>query len=521
MKFDPRDWGKMLTSPTGERFFRLLFWLAAAYALFGGVILRLWAPIILKHDNAYFMPLVYAIRNGLGFTNPWASPTGSAVFDWHGIMHPLLLSWLAPTTGWAGVNAAAVATGAVAMTITLLLIYRTNAPMVIKALCALFIPAVFIGYSGRPETTATLFLVLLIAINFTQTPDRVSRWRRLLASGALLGLLGATHPLAAVMTTVAYCSFLAIISINAERSATDTMISVTAAGLTALATFVLVFLVFFPPGIETWIPGVLRHGDHIADRLGEGDFLKYFAATKHTPFLLLTFLPLLYVIAVWGRDLWPRADLFHKTVLVFGAAGLVVLIARFPVGVPATYYNYTVLLPALAVCVCLTFNRDRLRTWPGAVVALCLAGFAGFCWFGQALWVYQTVAGAPVREVQRQEIAALVGRHVTAGHKVAVDSPLIAALDDTKTALSVNLLHFGRKRDGGNIRPSADVFDIVVRAQAEFAAPPPKLTGFTLIKNAYRTGFGATSFSKPEHLGYAVYRSIKRAPRISPQPPSR
>ncbi len=112
-----------------------------------------------------------------------------------------------------------------------------------------------------------------------------------------------------------------------------------------------------------------------------------------------------------------------------------------------------------------------------------------------------------MRQTQKREIAALVSTHVEAGHKVAVDAPLLAAVDDVNTALSIELLYYGRRTDGGKYTPSSEVFDVVLRAQAEFAAPPPKLPGFSLVKNAYLDGFGATSFSRPEHLGYAVYHS--------------
>lgn len=497
----------MLASPRGERLFRVLFWLAVAYALLGGVFLRLWMPIILKHDNAFFMPLVFAMRNGLGFTNPWISPTGSEIFDWHGIVHPLLLSWLSPADSWAGVNAAVVFSSAVGMAAHLALIWRTNAPVVIKAICALFVPAVYMGFSGRPETTATLLMAALIAANFAQPTNERYRWPRLMASGMILGILGATHPIAAVITTVVYCAYLASAGAKAQRTPTNYLISVATAGVVAVAFFALAILTLYPYDVQNWVGGMIQVGAWAAGRFGEGGFLKYFAATKHTPFLLLTFVPFLYVMFLRGRELWPIASRFYKITLVFAAALLLLLVGRFPIGIPAAYYNYTVLLPALTVLVCMTVNQGHLRTWSGSGVALCLAAFAGLCCLAQALWVYQTVAGAVVRQTQKREIAALVSTHVEAGHKVAVDAPLLAAVDDVNTALSIELLYYGRRTDGGKYTPSSEVFDVVLRAQTEFAAPPPELPGFSMVKNAYLDGFGATSFSRPEHLGYAVYHS--------------
>ena len=505
-------------SRAGRQTFTFIFLLAAVYAVAGGLILRLWVPRTLKHDNAFFLPLVFALNNGLGLVNPWASPNGSAIFNWHGFGHPLLLGWLSPTRGWAGVNAAVVLASTFGMLVYLVLIWRTAAPPFIKAICALLIPPVFIGFGGRPETSAALLIAALIAVNWVSDVGPRRRLYQLFGSSIILGLLGATHPVGAIASAVTYSAWLVGRTARNQRSPIESLGLIALVACVAGVTLALVLAGLYPHDAGDWLVGVSYAGQGAAERFGEGEFLRYFAATKHTPFLFLAFVPLIFVMVAW----WHRCrstELFSRLVVTLCGVGLLALLIRFSIGVPASYYNFTLLLPALVVLVCSVFDQLTNRNLPRTLVIGSLVMFSGFSSAAQVLWAYQVLSASSVLTIQKEEVLSRVETYVGNGWRVAVDAPLLVAIDDVNTALGVDLLYFGRVEDGGKYHPSPDSFDVVFRAQAEFARPP-LIEGFSLVEDAYLAGFGATSFSRPEHLGYAVYHSDRLEAKQGVPPPT-
>jgi len=512
----------ILTSPVAVKISLAVAVLVFAYALVAGVAVRLAGPILLKHDNAFFLPIALAVQEKLGLLNPWFhpydTPVGPGILDWHGIIHPLILGVIAPADGWTGINAAVVILSLLGMILYLGLIWRSKAPIFLKAICSGPIPALFMGFGGRPESTAALILGLIVLVNWNARNGESLRLGRVIASGVLLGLLGLAHPLAAVFSAAAYSLFIALHAGNKCLPPARYVFLIGAAAITSVASFGLFLVMLYPYETAVWLNGMLEASSIAADRSGSDHFLRYFVKTKHTPFLILTFIPFAYLLYLAGERAWKGFPLFY-ILAIFSLIGFLVLfVFRFPIAVPATYYNYTVLLPLLLVVFC------RLRSaclWrpEGVISILCLSMFLFACTFGQAVWAYQTVAGTQIRKEQAARINALVESYAGRELRIAVDSPLIVAIKDDELAKSVDMLFFGRKdKDGNKANPSPSLFDIMIRAQSEFRKPG-SVPGYTLIRNEFTKGYGALSFSKPEHLGFAVYRSNRWAgsPKTAPR----
>src|SRR6516165_1619594 len=68
----------------------------AAYVLLFAIALRLYHPVLLRYDDGWFLLISYSWLNGLGFTNHWVNPISSGVFNWHGFLQAVLVSWLSP-----------------------------------------------------------------------------------------------------------------------------------------------------------------------------------------------------------------------------------------------------------------------------------------------------------------------------------------------------------------------------------------------------------------------------------------
>src|SRR6516164_11662209 len=75
-----------------------------AYVLLFAVALRLYHPVLLRYDDGWELLVSYSWLNGLGFTNHWVDPISSGVFNWHGFLQPLLMSWSSPCTSLACLN---------------------------------------------------------------------------------------------------------------------------------------------------------------------------------------------------------------------------------------------------------------------------------------------------------------------------------------------------------------------------------------------------------------------------------
>lgn len=501
----PARAGELASASWTERAFSVAFWGVVAYAAAGPVVLRLIVPMIMKHDNVYFLPAGFAIRNGLGFNNLWANPINSGAFDWHGLVHPALIALFAPTSGWWGINAAVVIIAALGMGVYVGMLRATQAPALIKALGALVIVASFMSFAGRPETTAGLILGVLTALNWPRivTPREPVR---VAGAGALLGLLGAAHPLMLIITSFAYAGHRALVGVREGRTPVRYVAEMAATAAIAAAALVIAVVVIYPYDELAYAHGMWAHATQTTGRVGQGAFVTYFVATKHLPFLVLTFAPLAFVLAEAVRRHWGRASWFFKAVMLAALVGFVGAMYRYPLSIPAAYYNYAGFVPAITLAFAIALAR-RPWTWFSLGATAAVTVFAGFCLLAQSLWAYQTIAGAGVRAQQSEAVAELVTRELEAGRRVAVDSPLIVALRDPAAAARTSVLHFGRLKDGGKATPDPAAFDVVVRAQAEFDAPAPSIPGFSLERDAFLDGHGAFSFSKPEHLGYAVYRA--------------
>ncbi len=507
LKEAPAQVGAWFSAPWAQRLFSILFWGVVAYAVAGPLVLRLVAPMIMKHDNIFFLPASFAIRNDLGFNNHWANPINSGAFDWHGVVHPALIALLAPTSGWWGVNAGAVIIAAMGIGVYLAMLRAAQTLPVIRVLGAVIVVASFMSFAGRPETTAGLILGLLIVLNWPrlfEPPKPV----RLVGSGALLGVLGATHPLVLIITSFLYAGLRAAAAVRRGRRPLGYIKEMVATAVIAAGVLVVAVAVIYPYDAVEYAQGMWAHATHATARLGQGPFVTYFVLTKHLPFLVLSFVPLAFVLVQVGRRHWGQASWFFKLVMGVALAGFLAALYRYPISIPVTYYNYSVFLPALAVGFAVLLGR-RVWSWRALGATAALAAFAGLCALAQGFWVYQTVAGVGVRGPQAQAIGQLVTAELEAGHRVAVDSPLIVALEDPEVVFRTAILFYGRLIDGGKAKPDPAVFDIVLRAQAEFDAPAPPIPGFTLETDAFLEGYGGLAFANPEHLGYAVYRPTR------------
>ncbi|MGH9548674.1 MAG: hypothetical protein ACRD3W_04830, partial [Terriglobales bacterium] len=106
----------------------------------------------------------------------------------------------------------------------------------------------------------------------------------------------------------------------------------------------------------------------------------------------------------------------------------------------------------------------------------------------------------------KAEIASAVTDALQRGKRVALDPPLIQAIDDITVMKRVKLLFYGKP---GKSDDWPENTDIVLRAQTEFGRLPEPPTDSALVINAFDSS-PINRYLKPESLNYALYERLQR-----------
>lgn len=140
---------------------------------------------------------------------------------------------------------------------------------------------------------------------------------------------------------------------------------------------------------------------------------------------------------------------------------------------------------------------NRLLTF--SIIVFALAGAIALVITG-----LEKIYFGPQQAQLKREISSLVKEALQRGQRVALDPPLIQAIDDIAVMKQVKLLFFGRP---GKVDVWPNDIDILFRAQTEFGSLPEPPAQSELIINAFDS-HSLNRFIKPESLNYAVYRRL-------------
>jgi len=288
-------------------------------------------------DAPAFVPTAMAYKSGYGLTNRvWRSTnlfdhTDSFRFLYHGPLFPMTVAALSPDGSYRGIlmgiaflrviTIGLLAGALVAICCRLSDRRMKVAAAVLAGVCILAESVMRLPPVGRPEALASLLALvafLLIATSLS--------WIILLACGIVVGVLGASHPIAAVIFNVGLAVWIFAVS-DTARKAIARLFLVYAVSL-ATAAICLQFVA--PYGFLEHIEGLRSHGR---------------VASTHRDSTKSIVSTLRYLLAWWDR-------------FFFGPASLVVII----IGV-----SYAIRI---------TPNRSRR-----VVVVICAAIFLLLTWF--------------------------------------------------------------------------------------------------------------------------------------------
>lgn len=477
----------------------------ALYAVAATLGIRVLFPVLPAFDNAHFMGLSWSLLNGHGLENRWLHPLGGGVFNWHGVIHPWLLAALSPSRTWAGVGTGAGAISALVALFTLAIAWTMRLTPPVMCVAVLCVVAISLGFGARPESTAALLTLAILAVQWRWPFDGPLWGLGAILSGLLFGILLAAHVAAFILVGIVFAIAAALAADRTDQPLVRiVMIGSVVGGLSAF-TYVVAVSALYPHDVRTLIDGLIAHS---AKTLGRGDgtpLMTYWVFARFTPLAVIPLILCAGALAIALALAW-RSRRSRFTVPF--AAGLSLLLG-YAVWVTSfrlsdTFYNAFVLFPAgllMAAYIAEQSGRLGRMAYTGLGGVFAIAGMAA-----QLLFLSHAFLSRPgadeARRALRAEITAAVGR----GERVLADAMALAALEqpDWDVMTRATFLAFPEPEI---VAPDPQRFDTIVRVQHQHGErTPARIPGYSLVRDHYEPLRGF-AMNRPVNLSFAVWRS--------------
>ncbi|HSU82981.1 MAG TPA: hypothetical protein VLR69_11215 [Thermoanaerobaculia bacterium] len=447
-------------------------------------------------DSHAFVPPALLLKAGGGLRNPISDltrqldPTGQARY----LQYPPLFPWIVaglmarPTPSAAFLAIAGL--NAVNVILCALLLVRAARfrPWWATAAALLGIATLLAGeQTGRPEVLATLWVLLAVHVHLALPPER--SW---LPVGVILGLLGATHPVGALLL-----GLLAVMA-HAARLSTRSALGMSAGTLAVSLAVFAGLLAASPYGLRETLEGLRRHGGAVAARSSQGTLIPYWITNPGGTLYALPYLLLIALLA-WRA---ARRELPVRSPALLAAALLPLLAVAWRTGVQIPELSYNVLLFAPAVFAAnLRLAGGEAGGWPGRGTALA-HGLTGLGYLRQlVLFGLFLTQGVPLTEARG------AFQRLPAEARVAVTPSLWVVAEDYQR-MTVFPLAEG---------PRAGQDAVMVQQSYTGLTSPPDLPGYRLTENRFLPLPGRLLGIKVANTvpgyGYAIYHPDPEASR--------
>lgn len=472
---------------------RWLPWLWAAL-LVAFEVWRSWLVIPLPDgDQLLFYPVYLAQAQGRGLVHPFWTPfeaTDGGPMVWHGWLQPWLLGHAGGLLG-GGIQAALLAeTAVIALTLGAYQLATRDVPpraVLLRLLYSLFVLGALSAGRGRPELLATFFLIVWVWGHMRLRGQAAQTG----LAALILGLLGATQPTIAALSSLFYLNALLVRS-EAKRSLYLWLLANAGA---ALVLVVLTGLVY-PYPIVSWLRGLLAHGDLITSRSDVTGLIYYLFYNPYQRFMH----GLVIIYGLLAFFLRYRSSLNLWSVL----AGSITLfmVWYFGLRIPPTSYNILIFAPVIVLLDQMGTFRYRdapgQHAWQAArngLVALLAAGsLVPYAVTAQSAYVGLS------RDAFGAHLAAFRERHA----EVVVPRSFIVG--------AVPLASWGQVTPGPAVPSCRRAGAVVVVQQANTGRiEPPAISGAELIADHFyqgQPGLPGVPFPRltPKAYNFAAYR---------------
>ncbi len=459
-------------------------------------------PIFPENDDAWFSLISYSWLNGLGFTNYWGSPIHSSIFNWHGFLQPMLIAVFSPCSTITCVRDGLVILQFLYLVLWIICIESIVLHNLLRYSTYIVGLTVMLQFSARPELLASLELNALFLAYCVVGPSG-GRWLLILIFGIVCGLVIITAPAAGLLlitlSPVAVCCCFC--KTERQCSYLDVGLGLILIALFVLATVFACLEFIYPYGAALWISGMREHVALQSARPETGTFLRRYVFSRSTPLLVLMAIPLFFVYfeSVRSASKIDRFSLAITTIILFLFS---LILFRISVIVSESYYNFSVFVPTLVIVSGYLLNLPDRPPYAKQWISIVISTFAVTSGLGTALVCLDKLHFMPKQDRLKFELSALIGRAIDKKLQIAIDPPLIQAIDKIEILKRVDLLYFGKF---GKVVDWPNNIDIVIRAQSEFGRLPMAPNGSSLVIDRFDHEF-IDRFIWPESLNYAVYK---------------
>jgi len=476
-----------------------------AYIFCFPVAIRYIAPPALQIDDAYFLLISYSWLNGLGLNNYWANPVGSGVFNWHGFLQPMLIAELAPCNTLRCLNTSLTAFGVFYLAIWYFVVNALAAARYLRWGLYVVGVSLVIRYSARPELLASLELIGLVLL-FNTRSENTHYFVRAIGSGIGVGVAFLTSPFTGAFAGLGVAAATAFLRRN-ERSHLNFFLEGAISVISALCALTVIFVFIYPYPLSVWIDGIFLHAIRDMHREDTGGVIKDYFLTKGLPLVGILFITLAGITILAVKLMWRAENRVCLAVFCLVCAAFAYLLYFSAIRIPLTYYNFTALVPSILLVAIICLNNISAM---GRYAKLALIGpavaFAAVCVCSQVLWAAQWLSERSDHYRLSEGIAASVDQYLAENRRIAMDTPLIGAVDNVEKLKKIKVLIFGEKYKLNYDPPDVDV---VFRAQNEFGLRvlSENMPGFRLVVD----NFDHSAFAHlltPEESYYAIYERV-------------
>lgn len=476
--------------------------LYAAYVFSLPVALRYFSPPALSFDDSYFFLISYSWLNGLGFNNFWVNPVGSTVFNWHGFLQPMLIARLSPCNSLQCVNAGVIAVGIGYLAIWYVVVNIITSIIFLRWALYVIAVSLVLEYSSRPELLASLELICIVFL-FYSFPSNRRFVARGVGSGIAVALTFLTSPIIGGFAGLGVAGTTAFLRRH-DRSYRDFALEGAISLISAICVLVIGYAFIYPYSPIVWIDGIMLHMLRDIHRTDTSGFFKYYFLRKALPLVGIMLITLAAVAALAFKEMWQARNRFFLTVFVLIYAASLYLFYFSAIRIPLTWYNFTALVPSLILVAIIYRNQASVAERYARIAFIGpTVVFAVACLFGQIVWTAQWIYERHDHNRLSEGIASSVDHYLAENRRIAMDTPLIGAVDDVEKLKKIEVLSFGEKYKLNYDPPPADV---VYRAQNEFGAGvlAENMPGFKLVVDNFDHSPLARLLT-PKDLYYAIY----------------
>jgi hypothetical protein len=479
--------------------------LYVVYVFILPVAFRYFGPPPLQVDDSYFFLISYSWLNGLGFNNFWVNPIETTIFNWHGFLQPMLVGQLSPCNSLRCVNAGLIALGVVYLAIWYVVVNSITSDRFLRWTLYVIAVSLVLEYSARPELLASLELIFIVLL-FYFFPANRQFVVRAVGSGIAVGLAFLTAPHAGLSAGLGVAAATAYLRRN-DRSPVNFILEGLLALICALCTLAIILIFIYPHPWKDWIDGIITMAIRDTHRTDGSGFFRFYFLRRTLPLLGITLFTLAAIAGRAFKEMWQTRSPFFLTVFLLVCATFLCLLYFSAIRIPLTYYNFTVLIPSIILVAVIYRNKiGTTEQYARLTFTSPLVVFAAACIFSQIIWTARWLNERPDHRRLFEGIASSVDQYLAENRRIAMDAPLIGAVDDIEKLKKIEVLTFGTKHKLGYNPPDVDV---LFRDQNEFGIGVlgENIPEFKLVADHFDHSPLAQRLT-PNELYYAIYERV-------------